>query len=177
MIYRILRWLGLWPDADSEKKLESMLCAFDTMMDSMPFSYTSVSDYNRIVCFCDEILLLIRHVRLPKYHPLYKEILAFEAKKEQLKEIVERNNELYIASEMERCKALLSDIHGKFLDPQQRKAVVTDADRNLIIAGAGSGKTLTIEAKVKYLCEEKGIAPEEILLISYTKKRVKRSIS
>ena len=36
----------------------------------------------------------------------------------------------------------------------------------------GSGKTLTIAGKVKYLCQEKGIPPEEILLIAFTKNDV-----
>ena len=38
-------------------------------------------------------------------------------------------------------------------------------------AGISSdGKTLTIAAKVKYLCEVKNINPDEILLVSFTKK-------
>lgn len=47
-------------------------------------------------------------------------------------------------------------------------------NRNLVVAGAGSGKTLTIAAKVKYLCEEKKIRPEDILLIAFTKKPVEK---
>ncbi|SFS47238.1 DNA helicase-4 [Marininema halotolerans] len=39
-----------------------------------------------------------------------------------------------------------------------------------MLAGAGSGKTLTISGKVKYLVDKKKIAPEKILLISYTRK-------
>ena len=78
------------------------------------------------------------------------------------------------AQRMERSlteyKAFLSDIDGKSLDEQQRTAVVCDAQRTLVIAGAGSGKTLTIAAKVKYLCQIKGVAPEDILLISFTRK-------
>ncbi len=40
----------------------------------------------------------------------------------------------------------------------------------MVLAGAGSGKALTIAAKVKYLCEVKNINPNEILLVSFTKK-------
>ena len=40
----------------------------------------------------------------------------------------------------------------------------------LVLAGAGSGKTLTIAGKVKYLCQEKGVSPEDILLIAFTHK-------
>ena len=58
------------------------------------------------------------------------------------------------------------------MDDQQRTAVITDEYSNLIIAGAGSGKTLTILGKVKYLIENKNISPENILLLTFTKKTV-----
>lgn len=76
----------------------------------------------------------------------------------------------FIPKEKDRVKELLSDIDGKSLDEQQRDAVVTNEDNNLIVAGAGSGKTLTISAKVKYLVSRLNIKPKEILLITFTKK-------
>ncbi|MEK3794754.1 UvrD-helicase domain-containing protein [Paenibacillus sp. FSL R7-0204] len=79
-------------------------------------------------------------------------------------------NKEFIQRELLEAEELLSDIDGKSLDAQQRVAVITDEDSNLVLAGAGSGKTLTIAGKVKYLVEHKGVKPEEILLISYTKK-------
>jgi DNA helicase IV len=79
-------------------------------------------------------------------------------------------NQEYVEREMEANKAIFDDIDGKSLDHQQRRAIVTDEDSNLVLAGAGSGKTLTISGKVKYLVERKNIKPEEILLISFTKK-------
>ena len=42
----------------------------------------------------------------------------------------------------------------------------------IIIAGAGSGKTLTIIGKINYLIEQKNILPENILLISFTNSSV-----
>lgn len=56
------------------------------------------------------------------------------------------------------------------LDEQQRHSIVSEEDNCLVVSGAGSGKTSTIVGKVKYLTEIKGIAPEKILLISYTNK-------
>ena len=75
-------------------------------------------------------------------------------------------NKEIIESEKFKYDSFFSNIDGKSLDEQQREAVIADEDYNLVIAGAGSGKTLTISAKVKYLCEIKGIRPEDILLIS-----------
>ncbi len=81
-------------------------------------------------------------------------------------------NKNYVQTQKERLHHYFDDIEGKQLDDQQRTALITDEYSNLIIAGAGSGKTLTILGKVKYLIEQKKIKPENILLLSFTKKTV-----
>lgn len=81
-------------------------------------------------------------------------------------------NQAFVPKELRRTHRLLSDVEGRKLDQQQRIAVVTDEDANLVVAGAGSGKTTTVVGKVKYLTEQRGVDPEQILLISYTRKSV-----
>lgn len=81
-------------------------------------------------------------------------------------------NKNYVAAQKEKLTQYFDNIEGKKLDEQQRTAIITDEYSNLIIAGAGSGKTLTILGKVKYLIEKKNIRPEHILLLSFTKKTV-----
>jgi DNA helicase-4 len=56
------------------------------------------------------------------------------------------------------------------LDEEQRKAILIDEDYSLIVAGAGSGKTTTMAAKVKYLIEKKNIKSRDIILLSFTNK-------
>ncbi|WP_277563858.1 UvrD-helicase domain-containing protein [Cohnella ginsengisoli] len=89
---------------------------------------------------------------------------------DQLDRYVESWNTEYIQDQLLKQQQLFNNIDGKALDQQQRIAVVTDEDNNLVLAGAGSGKTLTISGKVKYLVDVKGISPSEILLISFTRK-------
>ena len=85
----------------------------------------------------------------------------------------ERRNRDYKAHELKACDALLSNIDGgKSLDPQQRDVVVTDEYSNLVIAGAGSGKTSVVVGKVKYLVERWHIDPSEILVTSFTRASV-----
>ncbi|MBK1811539.1 UvrD-helicase domain-containing protein [Clostridium sp. YIM B02505] len=79
-------------------------------------------------------------------------------------------NEEYVTNELERNIDLFDNLDGKSLDGQQRRAVVVDEMNNLVLAGAGSGKTLTISAKVKYLIDRKNVLSDEILLISFTRK-------
>lgn len=81
-----------------------------------------------------------------------------------------KHNDQFVESELVRRAAFFNDIDGKSLDDQQRIAVIADEDNSLIIAGAGSGKTLTIVGKVKYLTEVLDIEPSSILSISFTKK-------
>ncbi|MFA1710244.1 UvrD-helicase domain-containing protein [Peribacillus frigoritolerans] len=84
--------------------------------------------------------------------------------------LVREWNQEFVKQEMLDLKDYFSKIDGKSLDDQQREAIVIDEDATLVVAGAGSGKTLTISGKVKYLVERKGILPEEILLVSFTRK-------
>jgi len=78
-------------------------------------------------------------------------------------------NIAFVDKEIEKYKKLFDHIENRKLDDQQRKAIVTDEDNNLIIAGAGSGKTTTIVGKANYVIEKYNVKPNEILGISYTK--------
>lgn len=54
------------------------------------------------------------------------------------------------------------------LDREQRKAIYDPARFNLIVAGAGSGKTTTILGKILYLLQSGFASPPEILVLSFT---------
>ena len=58
------------------------------------------------------------------------------------------------------------------LDNTQMEAIKSNNKSVLVIAGAGSGKTLTIQGKVKYLIEENHLKEDEILCISFTNETV-----
>jgi len=55
------------------------------------------------------------------------------------------------------------------LNPQQRQAVVHGDGPLLVVAGAGSGKTKTLAYRVAYLIS-KGVPPERILLMTFTRR-------
>ncbi|WBL16856.1 UvrD-helicase domain-containing protein [Sutcliffiella sp. NC1] len=87
-----------------------------------------------------------------------------------LDQLVKVWNDEYVRKELAANDRYFNDIDGKSLDKQQRKSIIVDEDSKLIVASAGAGKTLTISGKVKYLVEKKGVKPEEILLVSFTRK-------
>lgn len=61
-------------------------------------------------------------------------------------------------------------IEGKKLDRQQVEAVVACEDANLVMAAAGSGKSLSLLAKCEYLYKSLGVPAHKILVFSFTKK-------
>ena len=81
--------------------------------------------------------------------------------------IIEKHNEIFISRHLE--DVVFDNIDGKCLDFEQRRAVLCDSKSNLTIAGAGSGKTLTICGKVKYLLDTGLAKKDEILLLSYSR--------
>jgi len=60
---------------------------------------------------------------------------------------------------------LLANLNGA-----QKRAVVHDQGPLLIVAGAGTGKTSVITSKIAWLVMEKGIAPDDILALTFTEQ-------
>ncbi len=84
--------------------------------------------------------------------------------------LAKRHNEQVIQSILSANKDFFDHCLKYPLDKQQRRSIVSEEDNCLVVSSAGSGKTSSIVGKVKYLTEIKKINPQNILLISYTKK-------
>lgn len=85
-----------------------------------------------------------------------------------LDKCIKINNEKVIKQLLSDTDDLLSDINGYSLDNNQRISILSGEDASLIVAGAGSGKTLTMIGKIRYLIEYEHMNPKEILCISFT---------
>ena len=102
---------------------------------------------------------------------------SFLRKMHTLSETITTHNEAYVDAAVQRKSEYFDHILEEIdptikLDDEQRRAVVTDDDYCLLVAGAGAGKTTTMAAKVKYLVERQHVNPEEIIVISYTRKAI-----
>lgn len=95
---------------------------------------------------------------------LIETIRAFQAEPDQARRAAIAR---FIDSEHADMKGFFDTIERNPLTPEQRRAVVTDEDATLVLAGAGSGKTSVIVAKAAYLIERGIRPPEGILLLAF----------
>ena len=101
----------------------------------------------------------------------------FYNKMQHVTQEVEQFNNSYVDKKLVELKDYFDHIMDNIdpnikLDEEQRRAVITDDNHCLLVAGAGAGKTTTMAAKVKYLVEKQKVNPKDIIVISYTNKAV-----
>ena len=94
------------------------------------------------------------------------DILAFL---EAPDDVRSRANKTFVKSELARSRTLFDRIETRPLTEEQRKAVVIDDRRNLVIAAAGSGKTSVIVAKAGWLVRREFRKPSELLLLAFAR--------
>ncbi len=80
------------------------------------------------------------------------------------------NNDHFVENQLKKYSQYFDSVLTYPLDLQQREAVVSLEDNVLVISSAGSGKTMTTVGKVRYLIDIQKVAPEKILLITFTRK-------
>lgn len=92
---------------------------------------------------------------------------------ENLANKIDEHNEKYLNNRRKLFKELCGKVEGRELDEEQIDAIIREDRNQLVIAGAGCGKTTTIVGKVKFLVKTLKVKPEDILLLSFTKKSAK----
>ncbi|WP_305906743.1 UvrD-helicase domain-containing protein [Methylomarinum sp. Ch1-1] len=84
--------------------------------------------------------------------------------------VIEQVNESYVARQLEVFQQFFDQIESKPLTPNQRRACVIDEQHNLVLAGAGTGKTSTMIGRAGYLLNAGLAQPEQILMLAFARK-------
>ena len=135
--------------------------------------YNNLSDIYKELTLLEEKKVLQAWCKSNKVE--YKEILDLLHEYKSTHQAVKTHNSEYVRKHLVSDKqyldeVLLKDDPNIKLDEEQRTVVLSDEDYTLVIAGAGAGKTTTIEAKVKYLVDKKQVDPNRVLIVSFTRK-------
>lgn len=135
---------------------------------SQLFNNHNFLDYDEVSKKINELLheklkfslkYLLQYFDYGRYNKLYK---IEKNKLSNYKSDVDEHNKLILKDEISNFKNVCGLIEGKELDDQQIDAIVRKNNNQLVIAGAGSGKTTTIVGKIKYLLKTEKYKPEEI---------------
>jgi DNA helicase-4 len=82
-------------------------------------------------------------------------------------EALEQRNYQWVSRERENWQVLFSQSESSPLNLSQQQAVLLNNDHNLVLAGAGSGKTSVLVTRVSYLIQSHLAQPEEILMLAF----------
>ncbi|QIA66195.1 DNA helicase IV [Vibrio astriarenae] len=86
-------------------------------------------------------------------------------------QVIERND-AWIAKERPNWEVLFKQIESSPLNETQQHAVLLNDNHNLVLAGAGSGKTSVLTARVAYLLQSHLANAEDILLLAFGRDAV-----
>ncbi|WP_448249680.1 UvrD-helicase domain-containing protein [Thalassotalea agariperforans] len=78
--------------------------------------------------------------------------------------------EKYIHQQLQQHKSFFDKVESNPLTERQRRACVIDNDNNLLLAGAGSGKTSVMIGRAGFLVASEQAKYEDILLLAYGRK-------
>ena len=85
-------------------------------------------------------------------------------------EQISQRNQQWLEQEISNWQVLFAQVESSPLNESQQKAVLLNNDHNLILAGAGSGKTCVLTARVAYLLQSHLAQADELLMVAFGKE-------
>ena len=89
---------------------------------------------------------------------------------ESIDAVREDINQRFVSTSIPAVTAAADAAVGARVTDEQAEAVATDEDVTLVLAGAGTGKTTVIAAKVAHLVRNERVDPAQILVLAFNKK-------
>ncbi|NOR69902.1 MAG: AAA family ATPase [Methylomarinum sp.] len=79
-------------------------------------------------------------------------------------------NAAYVQQQLTDFQLFFDQVESNPLTDNQRKACVIDEQNNLVLAGAGTGKTSTMIGRAGYLVKAGKASPDKILMLAFARK-------
>jgi len=186
IILSILSIIGIWfiwRERLRRKKLKEATIELLPIIKQAVLKYTRLLNYNFYFAYSDEQKYLASYSKLKSsISDQYESIGLCSDDVDQIKQFIgsfiglaekrKKYNDQFVKIEAEKFVDLFDNLAEYPLSSDQIEAVLHDEDNNLVLAGAGTGKTTTISAKVAYILNKKLALPEELLIIAFTKSAV-----
>ncbi|MCD9547587.1 DNA helicase IV [Photobacterium carnosum] len=83
---------------------------------------------------------------------------------------VEEHNQQWLTQQTQKWGSWFDSFEKSPLNESQRLATLINQDYNLVLAGAGTGKTSVLIARAGYLIASQAAVPEDILMLSFGRK-------
>lgn len=83
---------------------------------------------------------------------------------------IDKRNKSYVQQQLATFQLFFDQVESNPLTANQREACVIDEQYNLVLAGAGTGKTSTMVGRAGYLIKAGIVQPEKILMLAYAHK-------
>ncbi len=80
---------------------------------------------------------------------------------------VDERNEHWLEQERKNWEVLFNQIEHSPLNLSQQQAVLLNNDHNLVLAGAGTGKTSVLTSRIAYLLQSHLAQAEEMLMLAF----------
>ncbi len=120
-----------------------------------------MDQFRKVVKFFSDLVKKKKEIN--KSHP--KTTPNNSSTKPKLKSQIEKETE-----EIEKYSEFLKDFGDNF---EQKRAVISDHKRILVLAGAGSGKTKVLTKRFIHLVRNKGVSKDDILAVTFTREAAK----
>jgi DNA helicase-4 len=83
---------------------------------------------------------------------------------------IDKRNKSYVQQQLATFQLFFDQVESNPLTANQREACVIDEQYNLVLAGAGTGKTSTMVGRAGYLIKARITQPDKILMLAYARK-------
>ncbi|MCD9518622.1 UvrD-helicase domain-containing protein [Photobacterium phosphoreum] len=133
------------------------------------YEWQPIAVVYQLVCKLQNLGISADHLSNPLHKQVFEQakLLSAESISELGRGIHNQQVAPLLAS---KFKVFFDEVEKNPLTDKQRIACVTNDDHNLVIAGAGTGKTATLVGKAGYLVESGIAKPENILMLAFGNK-------